>query len=191
RRHRAWTAVDAAFRRPPRSTEQLLHADAYAADERPIAVAIATPPSLAGWRAVYSDVWGEAGWLALLRAHGVAPSPAATAAAGWGGDRVAVFAREGEPDPRRAVAIAVTTWDDEVDAIEAAEALVRALDAFAGTALAREAERGRWLDGARLSWVERRGAHVIVVIGAPLITADALATEVWRAATVDKQRLAK
>jgi len=29
------------------------------------------------------------------------------------------------------------------------------------------------------------------VIGAPLASADALATEVWRAATVDKRRLAK
>ncbi len=191
RRHRAWTAVDAAFRRPPRSTEQLLHADAYAADERPIAVGLAPLPSLGGWRAIYGDVWGEAGWLGLLRAHGVAAAPAATAAAGWGGDRVAVFAREGEPDPRRAIAIAVTTWDSEVDAIEAAEALVRALDAFGGTAIVRAAEHGRWLDGARLSWVERRGAHVVVVVGAPIVTAEALAAEVWTSATVGKLRLAK
>lgn len=55
----------------------------------------------------------------------------------------------------------------------------------------RAAEHGRWLDGARLSWVERRGAHVVVVVGAPIVTAEALAAEVWTSATVGKLRLAK
>jgi hypothetical protein len=189
RRRQAWAAVDAAYRRPPRSTEQLLHAEAYAADEPPVAIALATPPSLADWRARYADVWGVAGWLGFLRAHRVAAAPAATAAAGWGGDRVAVFARADDDDPRHAIAIAVTTWDSEVDAIEAAEALVRAIDDFAGIPLERGAEGGRWVDGARLAWVERRGPHVLVVVGAPVALAPTLRAEIWASATANKHAI--
>jgi hypothetical protein len=181
RRHHAWDRVDRVYRRPPRSTEQILHPAAYDADERPIPVTDRTPNVLSGWRTVYQDVWGEEGWMTFLRAHGVDGVAAATAAAGWGGDRVAVYARPDDDAPDHAVGVALTVWDTEVDAREAAEALVRAVDGFAGAQAEAATDRGRWLAAGRVSWVERRGDAVAVVVGAPVDTADALAEQVWTA----------
>jgi len=188
RRQHAWDRVDRAYRRPPRSTEQILHPEAYAADERPIPVTARTPKVLSGWRTAYQDVWGEEGWRTFLRAHGVDELAAATAAAGWGGDRIAVYARPGDDDPGHAIGVALTTWDTEVDAREAAEALVRAVDAFAGAQAELATDHGRWLAGGRVSWVERRGASVAIVVGAPVDAADALAAQVWKAWRVGRVR---
>lgn len=179
RRRHAWSSVDAAYRRPPRSTEQVLHPDAYAADERPIVVTPALPPALSGFRTVWTDVWGEERWATFLRAHGVADAIALAAAAGWGGDRVVVYARPGDDDPRHAIGIARTAWDTDVDAEEATEALVRAMDAFAGAAAERSDDGGRWVTAGRVSWVAHRGREVVAVIGAPAPLADALAQQVW------------
>jgi hypothetical protein len=182
RKRHPWSSVDAVYRRPPRSSEQILHPELYDADERPVPVTAKTPPSLSDFRTVWTDVWGEEKWATFLRAHGVDDRIAYDAAAGWGGDRVAVYAREGDDDPTHAIGVARTAWDTEVDAQEAAEALVRALDGFDGVGSAtaeRTDDGGRWLGGGRASWVERRGREVVIVVGAPAPLAAALRAEVW------------
>jgi hypothetical protein len=175
RRHRAWSAVDAAYARPPRSTEQVLHPDLYELDERPIVIGVGLPRVLAGWDLGHHTVWGEAGIAVFLEEHGVDPDAAATAAAGWGGDRVALYVPLTGDTTRAGVGVARTVWDSEADAIEAEEALVRAVDRLvAGTSLADQ----RWLglDG-RVSWVERTGVQVTAVVGAPLPAAAQLRVE--------------
>lgn len=190
RRRKPWSAVDAAFARPPRSTEQILHADKYAADERPLEVAIRPLASLPGYAVAHETVWGEHGFALLLRSLGVDERAAAIAAAGWGGDRMLVLARTGEPRARKAVGIARLEWDSEVDAIEAAEAAVKAIDAAViGAIVEHAATRTRWLDiDGTVSWVERQGSSLVIVRGAPLPAAAALATELWTAATVSAPR---
>jgi len=205
RRRAPWSAVDAAFRRPPRSTEQIMHPDKYLADEKPIAVeaAAAEPPSLAGYAVAHTTVWGELGFQLFLRAHGVTDAVAAEAAAGWGGDRVIVLARDddrnsasprdaarpGEAgavdrDPTHAIGLGRFEWDSEVDAIEAEHAATRALDdALAGGTVERAGDTGgrtRWLalDGTE-AWVERRGNSLVLAIGVPARSADALAADAW------------
>jgi hypothetical protein len=186
-RHRhPWSSVDAAYRRPPRSTEQILHPEAYAADERPIKITAATPAALSGFRTVWTDTWGEEKWATFLRVHGVADPAAITAAAGWGGDRVAVYAREGDDAPAHAIGVARLAWDTEADAREATEALVRALDDFAGAAAERNDDGGAWIGGGRVSWVERHATEVVIVIGAPAPIADALRVQAWTAWKVKK-----
>ena len=178
RRRRPWRAVDAAFARPPRSTEQVLHPDAYAADELPIAIGVAVPPALAGWDLAHHTVWGEAGVAVFLRQHGVAAGTAATAAAGWGGDRVALFARRGARG-RDDVGVWRSVWDTDADAIEAEEAIVQAMDRWVvGTRIARGTPT-RWLglDG-KVSWVERRDTELTVVVAAPAGIAARLTTEI-------------
>ena len=181
RRRHAWSAIDAAFKRPPRSTEQILHPEKYVADERPIEVVAESP--LPGYAVASSTVWGELGFALFLRAHGVDEQVAAQAAAGWGGDRVIVLAKDGETRPERTVGLARLEWDTEVDAIEAQQAAVRAVDdAIIGAAIEHDDARTRWLalDGT-VAWVERRGNSLIVAIGVPASAAEAMAADAWTA----------
>jgi hypothetical protein len=122
-----WEAIDAAWERPPESTEQILHLDKYEASEGPIEVAM--PADLAedlgpGWSVQLEDTFGEhqlSIWLAGTDAPSAptasAPPAAAEAAAGWGGDRVALLAG---PDGATAVVL-MTEWDTAADAGEFAE----------------------------------------------------------------------
>ena len=183
RRRQPWSKVDAAFARPPRSTEQILHPDLYEVDARPVVIGVGMPSSLAGWDLGHHTVWGEAGTSVFLIQHGVDPGAAATAAAGWGGDRVALFVPQHDKT-RAGIGVYRSVWDSEADAIEAEEALIRAVDHLVdGTALA----PGRWLglDG-RTSWVERAGVEVTVVVGAPLTVASRLRVELPAAMPIKK-----
>jgi hypothetical protein len=113
-------AVNAAFRDLPASTEQILHPDKYRAGEAPVQVAL--PADLAakmgsGWKVGLQDTFGESQLATWLRETGVG-ADATAAAAGWGGDRVALL--EG---PNGAWAIVLrTAWDTERDATEFDEA---------------------------------------------------------------------
>jgi hypothetical protein len=111
-----WAEVDAAYDRPPASTEQVLHVEKYAADEQPVDVAL--PEGLAagmgaGWSVALEDTFGEfqvGVWLrTILRRVG----PANDAAAGWGGDRLAVL--KGQSGDW-AVGM-ITEWDTTADAL--------------------------------------------------------------------------
>lgn len=90
--------VDAAFRdRPPASTEQVIHPQKYAANERPMELAHPDPASAlgAGWKNVESTTLGEAMIGITLQALGVPASDATAAAADWGGDELTVASGPG------------------------------------------------------------------------------------------------
>jgi hypothetical protein len=123
-----WPGVDALYAKMPASTEQILHADKYAAGEAPIAVTL--PSDLAsrlgtGWSVPLQDTFGEYQLSIWLRESGVPAADVSPAAAGWGGDRLAVM--EG-PDGAWAVVLD-TTWDSEKDATEFADAAHTAVGA--------------------------------------------------------------
>ena len=186
RRRHPWSAVDAAFRRPPRSTEQILHPERYHADDPPVPVQIDPLAALRGFSRAHQTVWGELGFQLFLRSHGLDEATAEQAAAGWGGDRAVVLARASERRPERAAGVSRSEWDSEVDAIEAEEAVVKALDgSIPGAVVEQGGHRTRWLgvDGT-VSWVERRGPSLVIVVGAPAWAAGALAAEVWTASRV-------
>jgi hypothetical protein len=188
RRRRPWSAVDAAFARPPRSTEQILHPERYLADDPPIPIDVRVPAALPGFAIAHSTVWGELGFGLWLRSRGVDERTADEAAAGWGGDRAVVLARPGDRRIDRAVGIARTEWDTEADAIEAAEAAGKALaDLVVGGTIDRSDNRMRLfgIDGA-VSWIERKGPSLVIVVGAPPWSAAALAPEVWTATGIAK-----
>jgi len=114
-----WTVVDTALEfRPPASTEQILHPQAYLEVEQPLRVSVRGPAAALGeaWREVHGGALGE--WRTarvLARAGGTG---AVKAAAGWGGDRYALLADGGE----RAL-VARWRWDTPRDADEFAAAL--------------------------------------------------------------------
>ena len=103
----------------------MLHPDKLAAREAPVPVAF--PDDLAerlggGWTVSLQDTFGELLLEVVLRDGGAAGS--GDAAAGWGGDRVALL--EG-PDGETAVVID-TAWDSEADAAEFEAALGPTVD---------------------------------------------------------------
>jgi len=114
-------AVDAAFRRLPASTEQIIHPDAYLSGEMPIPVSV--PASLpgriaAGSSIVAQNTLGELETRVWLRQGGVAGDVARVASEGWGGDRLALI--DG-PDSTSTL-VWITAWDTVPDAGEFAVA---------------------------------------------------------------------
>ena len=110
-----WGAVDTLYDRPPASSEQILHPARYVTDDEPVAVPI--PDELgalgSGWSMSLSDTLGELTVEVWLEPT-AGTAAARTAAAGWGGDRVAMF--EG-PDGAWLIAWS-TAWDTPADALE-------------------------------------------------------------------------
>jgi hypothetical protein len=181
RRNATWSAVDAAFKRPPRSTEQILHPEKYKDDEKPVSVSVQRPAALADYRIAHSTVWGELGFSLFARSLGLDDAMAAQAAEGWHGDRVITLTKDEERRPDRAIGLARFEWDSEADAIEAHDAAVRALDAaIVGGAIEHGETRTRWLAlDSTTSLVERRGTSIVIAHGVPMRLLDAVQNELW------------
>ncbi len=155
-----WKVVDAALRfRPPSSTEQILHPNAYLRVEQPRRVSLRGPVAAlgAGWRAALRSTFGE--WQTqklLARAGGTA---ARDAAEGWGGDRYALLERGDE----RALVMR-WTWDSASDEAEFAHAL----RAWGGEGLPDSIPAGRdaWRTPEGAAAIARRHGAVTLVLAA-------------------------
>ena len=110
-----WPAVNNAHRRPPATSEQVLHPDKYFAREPAEAVRVPENDALvaAGFDRIEEDTLGELE-LGVYLGQGRPSGTDEQAAAGWAGDRLVVYRRNAE-----AAAIWWTTWDTELDAQEA------------------------------------------------------------------------
>jgi hypothetical protein len=164
RRARPASGVDEVFRRPPQSSEQVLHPEKYLSQESPREVTFDAEAFAArGWRAQAETPLGEIGARGILLA-GVSTEEARRAAAGWGGDRAAVFEREGGP----ALFVWKTEWDRPEDAQEffrAYNALKRRRASEAPSAAA-DTERLWTEGGGLLTLVRLEGDRVIIIRGA-------------------------
>ena len=120
-----WQAVDAAYSKPPESTEQVMHPEKYFAGEAPVLVTIPDLAAIAGsgWSVTFDEVMGEFDALEMLQ-QDLPQSGARRAAAGWGGGAIS-FAEE--PGGETLLAIEFT-WDSEADAAEFAEAMGSVLE---------------------------------------------------------------
>jgi hypothetical protein len=116
-----WSSVDAAYRNPPDSTEQILHPNLYPSDQ-PIPVDLPDLTSIlgAGWREVSRNQMGE--WYTyLVLARGadanarLSDVTAESAAAGWGGDEYLVLHND---STNATVFVMKTVWDTAKDAAE-------------------------------------------------------------------------
>lgn len=123
-----WPLVNAAYQSPPLSSEQILHPEKYF-EKRDVPVEIVLPPledALGGPVTVmYDDVFGELGMRGFLAAWLDSQTEAETAAAGWGGDRVALLHTAGAP-----LLVMYTTWDSAEDAEEFEAAANKAFGAL-------------------------------------------------------------
>ena len=165
--HGGWAGVDALYRDPPSSTEQVLHpaTKLYPVRERPRRVQLArgADPEVA------SGVLGELQWKIYFDLW---KSPrAAEASEGWGGDRYQVTRRR----DGRLIGRLATIWDTPDDARQFADAYIASLAArFPGADLGRAAAGIARPDGGRV-FVRVAGDRVFIVDGADTVGAlDAL-----------------
>jgi hypothetical protein len=159
-----WPTVNAAFRDPPVSTEQILHPDRYP-DDRPAKVSLPdlAPALGAGWQQANRNPLGE--WYTyLVLSNGqdprtrLATGTALTAAEGWGGDEYAVYTKGTAVE-----AVLVTQWDTAADATQFRDAFARYGTARWGSPSESGPGLLRWqpaagviefrLQGQRTSWV--------------------------------------
>ena len=174
-----WHGLDAVYRHIPQSTEQILHPEKYKDQpDPPTEVDLGTLEPPAGWKELTRNVLGELQISILLRKQS-----GKVAAAGWDGDRFALF--EG-PEGRLAL-VWRSTWDTERDAAEFLSAYARYQQArFGGDAPAADATRvSRERAGAVYS-VERKGVDVVVVEGLDAASAAPLAEAAWKATLSEK-----
>ena len=162
-----WSNVSKAFKDLPQSTEQILHPEKYFVHEAPVKVAL---PDIRlslgrGWRRIESDVNGEWSLYLILDQFLKAAVDSKRAAAGWGGDRYAVY----ESQRGQVVYVSVSAWDTEKDAREFFDAYVKrsrlrypAAQALAHTATVWSA---RTAEG-NVS-IEMRGKRIVVIEGLP------------------------
>lgn len=109
-------AIDAAYGRPPQTTEQAMDLERYRTNEPAVAVALAaTAP--AGFEPVAEGVVGQARWQAMLL-ESVGAGQAVRAASGWGGDTYRVWS-----DGNSAVVAIAYAGDRDQDAVELETAL--------------------------------------------------------------------
>lgn len=114
-------AIDAAYTHPPSSTEQVLHPEKFLSKVREEPREVATELKLdSAWKKVHENVVGELGIRSLF-SKVLGRERAELAAAGWGGDRYAMW------EGARGAWILVwkSVWDTEADARQFFEALHR------------------------------------------------------------------
>jgi len=140
-----WPAVNNAHRRPPTTSEQILHPEKFFAGEDGESIEIPDNDDVlaAGFKRTEEDTLGElelSVYLGQTRRSGTNDA----AAAGWAGDRLAVYVRGAD-----VAVIWWTTWDSDEDALEAFRA--------AQSVSPKES-------GAR---VEQHGRAVLIIRGLP------------------------
>jgi hypothetical protein len=110
-------ALDAAFKSPPASTEQILHPEKFLPTaEAPVLLVLPAPPE--GAKTAMATTLGELGTRLVLIAGGLPTKDATDAAAGWGGDTAALVAFPGGE-----ALLWTTAWDTEADATAFYEAM--------------------------------------------------------------------
>jgi hypothetical protein len=171
-----WARVNQAYLRPPESTEQIIHPEKYAAQQKPLVVedlpllAVLSAP----WREIASDVLGE--WTTyLVLAYGAdktaqqSTTTAKRAAEGWGGDHYQVYYND---QTDRIVLAAHWVWDSAKDAKEFEPALSKYLDQrFRGATLART-DGACWEVNLQTTCIYSAGSETLWIIAPDQATLD-------------------
>jgi hypothetical protein len=121
-REGGWARVDRAHRRPPVSSEQILHPERYLRDERPSEIPLPRFPrlELMGLTPVQEETLGELE-MGIFFGQGTSEGRSASAAEGWDGDRVRVY----RDTAGETAVVWYSAWDNEAEAIEAEAAARR------------------------------------------------------------------
>jgi hypothetical protein len=179
-----WARISQAFTELPQSTEQILHTEKYFQHEAPVKIEIADVHSQLGsnWKRVDNDVNGEWGYYLILDEFLKSSAESKRAAAGWGGDRYAVY--EG-PQPGDVFIAQLSAWDSESDAVEFFDAYARRTERRYKDASPLEHDKTgllrAWQTGEGGVRMERRGARVLILEGVPeKANAQSLMSALWK-----------
>ncbi len=168
-----WPLVSAAYKDLPQSSEQILHPEKYFGHELPVKIELPEIAALLGknWRRLDYDVNGEWSYFQILDQFLQSETESQKAAAGWAGDRFAIYENAATHESLLAQ---LTAWDTDADAAEFFDAYVkrtarRYRDAVADTrASVPTATRRVWhTKGEGLVMIERQGARVAILEGVP------------------------
>ncbi len=159
-----WDAVSRAYKRPPASTQQILHFDLYWQNKAPEKVAVPDVSRVLGrgWKLLDHDVNGELGSSQLVSQFADA-ALARDAASGWSGDRFAVYS-----GPKNAVLIVQDSrWNDAASAAKwRAAYATRTQNRFSGKAQERrDGALSVWNNAPDGVWMEQKGRRVITLEG--------------------------
>jgi len=156
-----WPAVEKLYTEyPPQSTEQILHPEKWFAREAAVNFVwpdLGKVSDLRDWELLDNDVLGEFQWRVVFKEHGLS-AEAESAAAGWGGDRYAVFKHRNSD---ATLLMLRTTWDTAADAAEFADAYRKVLAV-------------KYADSPKPTRVEQKGVDVFIVEGGDEARIDSL-----------------
>lgn len=179
-----WSSVSAAYAKLPLSSEQILHPEKYFEYEPPVKVVLPDVRTLlgSGWRRIDSDVNGEWTFYLILDQFLNASAESRRAAAGWAGDRYALYKGS---KPGDVVILQLTAWDTPNDAREffdayakrtwrrypKAEAIETTSDeaekGVNAAARSQVKERHEWQTDEGRVVMEIRGSRVLIIEGIP------------------------
>lgn len=155
RQRGGFEAVDEVWRRPPQTTEQVLHLHKYDVGEAPLLVPVPSAPSK-DFELLLHDSWGEQN-LRLVFEEWLPLEKATTAAAGWGGDRIVAY---------RSQTATIIIWhlvaDDEAGALRYFTAFSEGYLEGRQDLGSKEQTCGRRALGSPLVGIVRSGRHVIL-----------------------------
>jgi hypothetical protein len=168
----SWRAIDKVYElRQPSSTEQIMHPEKYAIDERPARVRVdrVTRRLGSGWARLDSTGVGEFDLRLLFRQVGRVKGTAASA--GWGGGRIELWRRRTSGAPKcpapcvdRDVAVLQLAWDTSADRAEGENALRQVFEpGLKGKRVAGEAGLGLWSSRGGAIGLVSRGRQTTVV----------------------------
>ena len=185
-RRGGWDLVSKAYTKLPQSSEQIMHPEKYFSYEAPVKVMLPDLKPLLGptWKRIDTDVNGEWGLYLVLDEYLNNTSASKHAAAGWGGDRYALYEGANSGD----VFIAqFTTWDTAVDARDFFVAYLertwkrypdaKKTDTVSTT---ERGERHEWKTAGGRGVLELRGSRVLILEGIPAkANTTALLNRIW------------
>ena len=177
-----WDGVSKAFTKLPQSSEQIIHADKYFSYEVPLKVALPEFKTILGpsWKRIDYDVNGEWGCYLILDEFLNNTTESKKAAAGWGGDRFALYETS---KPGEIFIAQLTAWDTPVDAKEFFDAYAqRTVKRYADAQeLKTTGDRREWQTSSGVVAMELRDSRVAIFEGIPSSTnANALLRAIWQ-----------
>ncbi len=164
--------LDAAYLKPPVSSEQIYHPPLYGSGE--LAIEVDLPPiPVSGFTEVDRGVFGERMFRAVL-SDGVSPAQALQAATGWGGDAFRVL-RKGSD----VVLVLLFEGDEARDARELAETLGGWASASLGVGAGRPDNRGLAFEGEEYAFVAHSDTTMLFVVSTDAVAGRSVRDEFW------------
>jgi hypothetical protein len=173
-RRNGWAGVDALYKHPPESSEQILNPATYFEHRTPPPqVRVAGYASeLKEWRKVNEGTFGEVLLRTIIEANLGEDSSRATLAKSWDGDRVVVLKRSSA-----VTLLWVIAFVSEAAAANFAQIYDAALDKLHASETAHR--------------VERRSRAVLVIIGDGATHSNDLVEQIWKKSTVSGELMPK